>query len=202
MIEKIKDIDQSILLWVHRSLTNPIFDRLMPFITEEDNWILPILFLIIFLGTSAGKKGKIALSLLIITLGLTDLLCAQFIKPLVERIRPSHLDLDGLNLLVHKGGKWSMPSNHAANMFSLAVILSYFYGHHKLKLFSLAFMIAFSRVYVGVHYPGDILTGGIIGSFVGWTLLTFWAEIKIKELKKGRKWVWYETSSPSFKDLS
>lgn len=199
MIEKIKYVDQSILLWVHNKLSNPILDKVIPFLTEEDNWILPILFLILFLSTIGKKKGRISLILIFITLGLTDFFCAQYIKPFIERVRPSHLNLDGLHLLVHKGGKWSMPSNHAANMYGLAVILSYFYNRYKRTLFSLAFIIAFSRVYVGVHYPGDVIVGGLIGYTLGWIVLTGWAKIKIRELKKGRTWVWYGTTSPIFK---
>ena len=63
-----------------------------------------------------SKKGKIALSLLIISVALTDMFCAQVLKPYFERLRPSHVNLEGLNLLVSKGGKWSMPSNHASNL--------------------------------------------------------------------------------------
>lgn len=200
MIEKIKILDHATLSFIHKYLSNPILDRFMPFITNEDNWIILILFLIIFLCTGAKKKGRITLLLLILSLSLTDIICAQYIKPFIERVRPSHLSLEGINLLVKKGGKWSMPSNHSANMFAFSVILSYFYNRYRHLLFSLACVIAFSRVYVGVHFPGDVIIGGVIGYMISWFVLSLWIRLKIHELKKGKKWVWYETSEPEFKN--
>lgn len=199
MLKFISDIDQSILLWIHQYMTNPIFDLLMPFITHEENWVFPILLLLLFLGIKGGKRGKITLLLLIIALSITDSLCAQVLKPLFERIRPSHLNIEGINLLVSKGGKWSMPSNHAANMFALSVVLSYFYQKTSLAIYSLALLIAFSRVYVGVHFPGDVIAGAFIGYITSWLVLTLWVILKMRELKKGRTWVWYEDQPPIFK---
>ena len=199
MIEKIKILDHAALNWIHTYLSNPILDRIMPFITNEDNWIIPILLLIIFLSAGAQKKGRITLCLLIVSLSLTDIMCAQYIKPFIERVRPSHLDLEGINLLVKKGGKWSMPSNHSANMCAFSVILSYFYNRFKPLLFSLACAIAFSRVYVGVHFPGDVIIGGAIGYMISWFILSLWIRVKLRELKKGKTWVWYETYEPEFK---
>ena len=111
--------------------------------------------------------------------------CAQVLKPYFERLRPSHVNLEGLNLLVSKGGKWSMPSNHAANIFSFAVILSYFYNSFKYLIFGLAFTIAFSRMYVGVHYLGDIIVGASVGYCLSWFVLTLWVILKMRELKRG-----------------
>ena len=199
MLKFISDIDQSILLWIHQYMTNPIFDLLMPFITHEENWVFPILLLLLFLGIKGGKRGKITLLLLIIALSITDSLCAQVLKPLFERIRPSHLDIEGISLLVSKGGKWSMPSNHAANMFALSVVLSYFYQKTSLAIYSLALLITFSRVYVGVHFPGDVIAGAFIGYITSWLALTLWVILKMRELKKGRTWVWYEDQPPIFK---
>ena len=85
-----------------------------------------------------------------------------------------------------------MPSNHAANIFSLAVILSYFYSKYKGFLFVLAFTISFSRVYVGVHFPGDLLVGALIGYAISLSCLSLWGSIKLHEAKKGKKWVLLE----------
>jgi undecaprenyl-diphosphatase len=94
-----------------------------------------------------------------------------------------------------------MPSNHAANMFAFATTLSFFYKRYKTFLFILASLIAFSRVYVGVHFPGDIFFGALIGYIISWFLLTTWNNIRIKELIKGKSWVWYETPNLKFKKL-
>ena len=199
MLKILDNIDRSLLVWLHENHIS-ILNQVMPFITDADNWILPILFLILYLGFFKGKKGKIALCLLIISLSLNDSICAQILKPFFERVRPSHISIEGLNLLVSKGGKWSMPSNHASNMFSLAVILSYFYGRFKVILFFLATVIAISRVYVGVHYPGDVIIGALIGYIISWTVITLWVIIKMRELKRRQTWVWYESDPPVFKN--
>ena len=199
MLKILDNIDRSLLVWLHENHIS-ILNQVMPFITDADNWILPILFLILYLGFFKGKKGKIALFLLIISLSLNDSICAQILKPFFERVRPSHMSIEGLNLLVSKGGKWSMPSNHASNMFSLAVILSYFYGRFKVILFFLATVIAISRVYVGVHYPGDVIIGAFIGYIISWTVITLWVIIKMRELKRRQTWVWYESDPPVFKN--
>ena len=199
MFETLDRIDRAVLLWVHDH-HNDIFDLIMPIITDADNWVLPILVLIFYLGFKGEKRGKITLVLLIFALALTDSICAQLLKPFFERIRPSHLDLDGLQLRVFKGGKWSMPSNHAANIFTFAVILSYFYEKYKMPLFLLAYLIAFSRVYVGVHYLGDVIIGSIFGYALGWMVLTLWVILKMRELKRRQSWVWYESTPPIFKN--
>ena len=93
-----------------------------------------------------------------------------------------------------------MPSNHASNIFTLTVILSYFYSRVKLPLYSLAVLIAVSRVYVGVHYPGDVIVGSVFGYSVGWLVITFWVIIKMRELKRRKTWVWYESDPPIFKN--
>ena len=188
MVEIFKLFDLNILLWVHEN-HNSIFDSFFPFITNKNNWITPIILLILFAVFKDNNRGKVVIGLLIITVGLTDSICAQILKPVFERIRPSHINLEGLNLLVSKGGKWSMPSNHAANSFAATTILCYFYKRISIIMYPLSATIAFSRVYIGVHYPSDVIAGSIFGYALGWFILNLWAEYKIKQIKKGITWV-------------
>ena len=189
MLDFLNTIEINLLIWIQNQLSNGVFNILMPLITNEKNWLIPILILIFKLGFQSGKKGKLSLIILIISLALTDAICAQILKPFFERIRPSHLNIEGFKLLVSKGGKWSMPSNHAANIFSLAAILSYFYHKFTPFLYVLAFSIAFSRVYVGVHFVGDVVVGAIVGYSIAIVVLTFWGIIKLNEIKKDRNWI-------------
>ena len=101
MLEILDTYDRALMIWLHGKHIK-ILDHIMPFITDADNWILPILLLIVILGFKGGKRGKIALSLLIISLSITDSICAQILKPFFERIRPSHIAIEGVNLLVSK----------------------------------------------------------------------------------------------------
>jgi undecaprenyl-diphosphatase len=178
-------------------LSNYGFDFFMPLITNENNWIIPILLLVIYLGLIGGKRGQIALVLMILAIGITDSFSSYVLKPYFARIRPSYTLIDSINLLVSKGGKWSMPSNHAGNIYAFAVIISYFYKKWKFPIYFLAGIVALSRVYVGVHYPADVLVGGLLGYLVSWTILTLWVILKMRELKRGKMWVWYEKEYPN-----
>ena len=192
MLDFLQSVDMNLIIWIHQYSSNNLFDIFMPFITNKNNWTLPIIGLIFILGFFSGQRGKIALTILIISLSFTDAICAQILKPFFERIRPSHLNIEDINLLISKGGKWSMPSNHAANMFSLAIVLSYFYKKYKPLLLLLAILISFSRIYVGVHFPSDVIVGGCIGFFISSTLLILWGKVKLYEIKKGRNWILME----------
>ena len=196
MINTIVEIDKNLMIFLNKTLSNPIFDILMPIITNQKFLTIFGVILIIYLGFYGGKRARIALIVLIFAAGISDAICAQIIKPWVGRIRPSHEFIEYINLLVSKGGKWSFPSNHAANSFAFATVLSYFYDKNKTMIFSIASVIAFSRVYVGVHYPLDIIFGSLLGYTVSWIILSVWVIIKMRELKRGRMWVWYASSKP------
>ena len=196
MITTIVEIDKNLMIFLNKTLSNPIFDILMPIITNQKFLTIVGVILIIYLGFYGGKRARIALIVLIFAAGISDAICAQIIKPWVGRIRPSHEFVEYINLLVSKGGKWSFPSNHAANSFAFATVLSYFYDKNKTMIFSIASVIAFSRVYVGVHYPLDIIFGSLLGYTVSWIILSVWVIIKMRELKRGRMWVWYASSKP------
>ena len=196
MLNKIIELDKALMIFFNKSITNSLFDFIMPIITSKDFLTVIGTLLIFYLAVFCGKKGKIAILVLIFAAGASDAICAQIIKPWVGRMRPSHEFNEFINLLVSKGGKWSFPSNHAANSFAFATVLSYFFEQKKVVLFALASIIAFSRVYVGVHYPLDIICGAIIGYILSWMVLSLWIVIKMRELKRGRMWVWYANDTP------
>ena len=197
MIDKIVEIDKQVMVFLNKTISNPIFDIIMPIITNQNFLVFSGLMLVGYLAYYGGKRGRITIAVLLIAATASDAICFQIIKPLVGRIRPSHEFYEYINLLVSKGGKYSFPSNHAANSFVFATVLSYFYDKKKTFLYILASAIAFSRVYVGVHYPLDIFFGSIIGYIISWIILSMWVIIKMRELKRGKMWVWYATSNPS-----
>ena len=186
MIDTIVEIDKQIMVFLNKTISNPIFDFIMPIITNQKFLVFSGLILIGYLAYFGGKRGRITIVLLLIAAGFSDAICIQIIKPWVGRIRPSHEFYEYINLLVSKGGKYSFPSNHAANSFVFATVLSYFYDKNRISLYILASTIAFSRVYVGVHYPLDIIFGSIIGYIISWIILSLWVIIKMRELKRGR----------------
>ena len=190
----LKNIDLALFQFINGTLSNPFFNWLMPIVTNQDFWIIPIVLLWLGLIIFGKTKGKIAAVILLVAVGTTDIVAAQIIKPFFMRLRPSHILIDGINLL---GGKYGFVSNHSANMFCAAVIYSYFYKQWKIPAFTLAALIGFSRIYVGVHYPGDVFFGGVLGYLIGWLILSLWIILKMRELKRGRNWVWYENNRPN-----
>ena len=192
MISWLDRIDSALLHFFNGTLSNPVFDFIMPIITNQDYWAIPILLLVLVLIFKCGKRGKITAALLIIAVGASDAIAAQLIKPWVGRLRPSHALIDSINLLVSKGGKYSFVSNHAANMFCAAAVLTYFYSKWKKVLYTLAVIVALSRVYTGVHYPGDVIFGGLFGYGMAWLIISLWVVVKMREIKRGQTWVFYE----------
>ena len=160
----LQQLDTALFYLCNVTLANPQFDVIMPYLTEIDNWRIPIAIILIALCVFGGKTGRITTLLIVITITLTDQTSSSLIKPLVGRIRPCNA-LEGVRLLVKCTGSYSFPSSHATNMFGAAVIFSYSYKRLWPFFFMLAGLVAYSRVYVGVHYPFDIFTGAILGAF-------------------------------------
>ena len=184
-------IDRSILYFINDTLSNQIFDLFFTTITNEHLWAIPVLIGLLALIVRGGNRGKIAAVLVLITASATDATVVEIIKPAIGRLRPSHALEDTINLLVPKGGRYGFVSAHAANIFAGTTVLSYFYKQWKKPLLFLAFSVALSRVYVGVHYPGDVLFGGLFGYGMAWVIITLWIFLKMRELKRGRTWVRY-----------
>ena len=184
-------IDRSILYFINDTLSNQIFDLFFTTITNEHLWAIPVLIGLLALIVRGGNRGKIAAVLVLIAASATDATVVEIIKPAIGRLRPSHALEDTINLLVPKGGRYGFVSAHAANIFAGTTVLSYFYKQWKKPLLFLAFSVALSRVYVGVHYPGDVLFGGLFGYGMAWVIITLWIFLKMRELKRGRTWVRY-----------
>lgn len=171
MIEQIIYIDKIIFIFINQSLSNDILDFMLPSITDWDKTIFGRLVagvIVIGLLWKGGKNGRTVVIMLIPTIIISDQLSSSIIKPWISRPRPCHevggiMLIENLRLLVNCGSGFSFPSSHAVNNFAAASMLTIFYKRYWWLLGSFAFLVAFSRVYVGVHYPIDIAAGAILG---------------------------------------
>ncbi len=162
-------VDCGLFFFVNHSLGNGLFDIVMPFLTDLNRILFgKILFLAagVSLLIWGGRRGRIIVLVLIVAIAAADQLSSFVIKPLVGRLRPCRV-LEGVRLLVDCGSGKSFPSSHAVNMFAAATVLSYGYRRWLPAFYGFGGVIAFSRVYVGVHYPSDVLGGACIGMLVG-----------------------------------
>ena len=130
-----------------------------------------------WLFMKGGKKGWITASAIAIALFLADHFLIDFLKHEVARLRPCHV-LDYVRSLVPCGVGKSFPSAHAANNFAVAAVLAYSYRQYKWVFYTIAFLIAFSRVYVGVHYPSDVIVGSFIGFAIGFIVITLLTKLR------------------------
>ncbi len=193
MFESLINIDLKTFYFINKTLSNQVFDVIMPIITEAKTWLPIIVVFIIYQFFRCGIKGKLCIVSLIIGILLCDQISSALIKELVNRPRPCHI-LQDINLLVPCGAGKSFPSSHAANSMMLVTIISLFYNKHRYWLISLAILVGFSRIYVGVHHPLDVLCGlilgVIIGTFVYWLVQYIYknhVEPKIlKKVKNGK----------------
>lgn len=164
------DIDEGMLLIVNGSHT-PFLDKAMWLISDKWFWVpLYVLLIVILLRKAGIKKGILSLLLIAALITATDQTCASLIRPLVCRMRPTNPDNPVSALIVpvngYHGGLYGFPSCHAANTFALAVFLSLIFRNRyaTLSLLSWSLLVSYSRVYLGVHYPADILGGYAVGS--------------------------------------
>ncbi len=171
MIDFFVHIDTLVFYLINVTISNPFFDSVMPFITELRNWYIVYIILFVWLFWKGGKNGRIAALSLILSIVITDQINSMVLKEIFGRLRPC-VTQENINLLVSCGAGKSFPSSHAANSFAAATILSFFYMHYKYAFFLIAFLISFSRVYVGVHYPIDVIAGGIVGFIIAFILIS------------------------------
>lgn len=166
MLEYLDGIDRAVFFLVNGQLANPVTDFLMPMITNDQFLRAAYGVAMVILLWRGNTRLRWLVLFSALTLAATDQTAAHLLKPLIERVRPCHV-LSNVHLLVGCGGGWAMPSAHAANAFGQALLFAVVEPKSRWYLLIFASMIALSRVFVGVHYPGDILVGAGIGAGIG-----------------------------------
>lgn len=168
-MEDLLELDRKIFLELNSSFRDPWLDQLMMFMTTTAAWIPLYLFLIYLLIRNYRKQTW----LILIAIGLTILFADQFtssvMKPFFERLRPSHEPSIAERVFIvdeYRGGKFGFASSHAANTFGIATLMWValkVYRPWIALLFLWPLTVGYTRIYLGVHYPGDIVGGFFVG---------------------------------------
>jgi undecaprenyl-diphosphatase len=168
----IQGIDFALFHFINITMANPVMDVVSPAITDLNKtvgfrFILIPLIGLLMLWKWRWKGAYIFVGALV-AIGAADFV-GNLIKHWVERPRPFQAGIPDIQR--SGAGGFSFPSNHSSNMFAMATYLSCFLKSlgWRLLLFGIAVLIAFSRVYNGVHFPGDVIGGGFLGALSGWS---------------------------------
>lgn len=185
MIDFLTQIDVFLFFFINHNLQNSFFDWLMPIVTEQRNWFPVFAVVYLWLWWKGGKTGRTAALLIIPVVLLSDQLSSAALKPFFQRVRPC-VALEGVNAITGISTSFSFPSSHAVNSFAAAMLFTHFYPAQKWPLFICAFLSGFSRIYLGKHYPFDVIGGAVIGVLCALVVIKSY-EIGLRRYQLGRK---------------
>jgi len=177
-MEVFYSIDLAIFYFFNHTISTGFLDKFFSIITNVNNWYIAYLILLGILFFKGGRTGKIAVLGIIILITVTDQTGYKLLKEFFERVRPCNALADVLTPLGCTGS-YSFPSNHAINNFAAAAFFSKLFPRYIIILFVSASLVAISRVYLGLHYPSDIIAGAAIGIIFGYIFAL--AVLKINE---------------------
>ena len=172
-METLLQWDLALFEAINNGWQNAFLDAILPMWRNKYFWVPAYVFLVSFLLINFGKRGGYVILVAILTIALADTMSSTVLKKQIQRLRPCKTELlvDQVHLLIPCGSGYSFPSSHATNHFALAVFLIGALGSRfsriKLPLLFWAATIALSQVYVGVHYPMDIIGGTLLGCLIG-----------------------------------
>jgi len=172
MLEQLSTIDTRLFLFLngHHS---PFWDNVMWYFSGKYTWVWLYALLLAYLVYLFRWRSLIIILGVVLVVTLADQISVKLFKEVFERLRPCHNP--AISHLVHTvndkcGGRFGFVSSHASNTFAVAVYLLLFIRRRWFSIFmvSWALIVSYSRIYLGVHYPADVVGGAILGTAIGW----------------------------------
>lgn len=175
MLQKLINADRYLFDLINQQWAHPLYDTIMPFIRNQYTWVPVYFFLLIFGYLNFRKQLLQWVGFFLLTFALTDLISTQILKEFIQRPRPcwDSFTSDHVRMLIPCSHAYSFVSSHAANHFGIALFLYFSLSAYVKKGLSVVFlwasMVCIAQVYVGAHYPGDVLGGAVLGLIIGKT---------------------------------
>lgn len=179
-------LDTNLFVLLNQQLTSPFLDFVMPVVTEFDNWRYPLVLVILGVFWRGSTPTRMGFLFAILAVIVADQVSSAWMKPFFERLRPFHV-VEGTRQLVD-AHSFSFPSSHAANTFAAGAFLALRF--RKLwPALAIPILVGYSRVYVGVHYPLDVLGGAAVGAAIAFVFVAIEraAEIRVTDLLARRR---------------
>ena len=189
VLHTLHNIDYWIFNFINHTISNSFLDVVLPFLREAHNWIPLYIFLGFYLLYKYRLEAIKYAIYIVIAFALADFISAGIIKPYIARLRPCHsLTLHARLVLGHCGGKWSFPSTHATNHMSIAlsIVFANIFTKKWINYIWIfwALSIGFAQIYVGVHYPSDVVAGFVLGTLIAYfnykVVLSFLSKLQTK----------------------
>jgi len=169
-MESLIAIDTWLFLKLNAGAANPVFDAIMPIVTNLKYWRLPILTYLVILAALGGGRGRSAVFIALIAITITDQVSSHVLKDWIGRIRPCHV-VEGARNLTGCGNSKSFPSGHATNSMAAAILFGLTFRRWLWAFLFLSILVSYSRIYIGVHYPFDMLGGWLLGGGIAYGML-------------------------------
>jgi membrane-associated phospholipid phosphatase len=177
MLQKLQEYliywDYTTWYFLNTVWNHPVLDAVIPYLRNPWTWAPLYLFLLVFMLMNFGRRGLVWCLFFLLTFAMADFISASLVKPLFQRVRPCNNPYltQVVHIIVPCGSGYSFPSSHASNHFALGVFAATSLESkvRKVWFFAMlwAFLVAYAQVYVGVHFPLDVLCGGLLGASIG-----------------------------------
>lgn len=169
MLEALLSWDERYFRLIQEAWASPTLDRMLPWVTDARNYTIPFILAAMLILVVGRLRGVRFLILAVVSVVLADALGNHLLKHVLWRARPC-IALEAVRLLVGCVNSPSFPSNHAVNSSALATLAALYMPRLALPSAALAFIVGYSRIYVGAHYPLDVIVGWVLGLVVALAL--------------------------------